>query len=117
MQITTRKENDVVVVSVEGRLDASSSPEFEKELEQFIDQGAKDFVVDFAGLDYISSAGLRSILVLAKKLRVKDGQIFLATLQDTVKTVFDLSGFNKIIPILESTEEALEKFSLLSKMF
>ena len=117
MKITKRKENDVVVVSVQGRLDASSSPEFEKELEQFIDQGEKDFVVDFEELDYISSAGLRSILVLAKKLRVKDGQIFLATLQDTVEAVFDLAGFSKMIPIFESTEEALEKFSLLSKMF
>jgi anti-anti-sigma factor len=117
MEMAKRKEEEAVVVSIKGRLDAVSSPEFEKELDALIAEGEKDFVIDFAEIDYISSAGLRSILATAKKLRTKDGQIFLSAMKESVKEVFKISGFDSIIPILESTEEALEKFSLLSKMF
>lgn len=117
MEIASRKEKDAVVVSVKGRLDAVSAADFDNRMERLILEGGKDFVVDFAGLDYISSAGLRSILAVAKKLRTKDGQVFLAALQENVAAVFDISGFGKMIPIFESTEEALEKFSLLSQMF
>lgn len=107
MEIITRKEKNTVVVSVKGRMDAVSSPEFEKGLEELMAEGEKVFIIDLGELDYISSAGLRSILATAKKLKPNEGQILLSSLKDVVKEVFDISGFSSIIPIHESVESAL----------
>ena len=107
MEIETRKEGNVTVVSVTGKMDAVSAPVLEKELSQLMADGEKGFVVDLGDLDYISSAGLRVILATAKRLKEKEGKILLASLQDMVKEVFEISGFSAIIPIYESVESAL----------
>ncbi len=107
MEINAAKEKNALIVSVKGKIDAISAPEFEKQLEDWMNQGETDFIINLDELDYISSAGLRSVLVTAKKLKVKNGRIFLAALTDVVKDVFDISGFSSIIPIYESVESAL----------
>jgi len=108
MEITnTGREKDRFIVTVTGRMDAVTAPEFEKCMGDWIDAGETQFVVDFEGLDYISSAGLRSILTIAKSLKVKEGQIVLCALRDTVKEVFEISGFSTIIPVCESVDAAI----------
>ncbi len=106
MEITDRKEGNARIVSIHGRMDAVTAPEFEKALEGLMGEGETVFVVDLAQLDYISSAGLRSILALAKKLKTSGGVLHLAALQDVVKEVFDISGFSSIIPIYDSVAAA-----------
>lgn len=108
MELNVKNEEKGTLVSVSGRMDAVSSPEFEKELGRLIDEGNVNFVIDLAELDYISSSGLRSVLATAKKLKAQNGKIFLAALQAVVKEVFEISGFSTIIPIYESVEAALE---------
>ena len=108
MEIETRKQENATVVSVTGKMDAVSSPELEKELSQLMAEGEKGFVIDLGELDYISSAGLRVILAAAKRLKEKEGKILLASLQDMVREVFEISGFSAIIPIYESVESALK---------
>ncbi len=107
MELTNRKEGNALVISVKGRMDAVTSPEFEKSVETLMGDGESVFVIDLADLDYISSAGLRSILALAKKLKTGGGSLHLAALQAAVKEVFDISGFSSIIPISESVEAAI----------
>ncbi len=107
MELNVKNEEKGTLVSVTGRMDAVSSPEFEKELGRLIDEGNINFVVDLTELYYISSSGLRSVLVTAKKLKGKNGKILLASLQAVVKEVFEISGFSTIIPIYESVEEAI----------
>ena len=107
MEIRTKKVNNATVVSVKGRMDGISSPEVEKELSELIAKGEKDFIIDFAELDYISSAGLRVILATTKKLKENEGKLLIATLKDIVDDAFRISGFNTIIPIYESVESAL----------
>ncbi len=109
MEINTKKEKNATVVSVKGRLDAVSSPLFEKELSGLMTEGGKDFVIDFSQLDYISSAGLRVILATAKKLKEKEGKLFLCSLQEMVREVFEVSGFSAIIPIYASVESAVDQ--------
>jgi anti-anti-sigma factor len=87
-------------------MDAVTAPEFEKAVETLMGEGETAFVVDMAELDYISSAGLRSILALAKKLKTDGGSLHLAALQDSVREVFDISGFSSIIPVFDSVEAA-----------
>ncbi len=107
MEITSRKIEEKTIVNVNGRLDAVSASEFQKALLALIEQGAKNLVLDFSGVDYISSAGLRAILVVAKQLRSGQGELSVAVLQEMVKEVFELSGFNAILPIFDSLDAAL----------
>jgi anti-anti-sigma factor len=109
MEIKTRKEKNTVVVSIKGRMDAVSSPEFEKELSELMAEGEKDFIIELSELDYISSAGLRVILATAKKLKEKEGRLLLCSLQEMVREVFEVSGFSAIIPIHESVKSALDQ--------
>ncbi|MEW6669162.1 MAG: STAS domain-containing protein [Thermodesulfobacteriota bacterium] len=107
MEIDKRKEKDALVISVKGRLDAVTSPVLEKDLTELMAGGEKFLVVDLGDLDYISSAGLRTILASTKKLKEKQGKLLLASLKSVVKEVFEISGFSSIIPIYESVDSAL----------
>jgi anti-anti-sigma factor len=109
MEIQTRKEKSVVIVSVKGRMDALTAPEFEKSLSDLISKGETLFLLNFAGLDYISSAGLRSILATFKKLKEKQGKILFTGLQGPVEEVFKISGFHSIFNIVDSEETALKE--------
>ena len=97
MRITQNLENGLVNVKVEGRLDASSSIEAQKELERMLEADSSKLLVDLSGLEYISSAGLRVLLVVAKKMQQKGGKIVLAALTPNVKEVFEISGFSSIL--------------------
>ncbi len=108
MEVNFRKEEKALVVSVTGRMDAVSAPDFDKQVEKEIDKGETYFVLDLSGLDYISSAGLRSMLTLAKKLKSKEGGLVLCGLQEMVTEVFEVSGFTTIFEIFGSLKEAME---------
>src|SRR5512139_1279992 len=109
MEIQTRKEKAAVVVTVKGRMDAVTAPEFEKNVIDLISKGEKTFVVNLGELDYISSAGLRSILALAKKLKEKEGKIYLAGLRGPVEEVLKILGFSSMFKIFDSDESALRE--------
>ena len=108
MELETAKEKNTVVVSVKGKIDAVTAPEFEKELTNLIAQGENTFLLNFGGLEYISSAGLRSILSTAKQLKPKGGNILFCGLKGPVKDVFKISGFGTIFKIFETREDALK---------
>ena len=109
MEIATRKEGNAVVVLVKGRIDAVTAPEFEKGLSAVMDGGDLTLVLNFNGLEYISSAGLRSILSTAKQLKAKNGKLLFAALQGPVRDVFKISGFGSIFKIYDTEEEALRQ--------
>jgi stage II sporulation protein AA (anti-sigma F factor antagonist) len=72
--------NDISVVSPQGRLDSVTSTNFERDLLENIDSGATRLLLDFSKLDYISSAGLRSVLLAAKRIRASGGRMSLCSL-------------------------------------
>lgn len=109
MEVHTRKEHNAMVVSVKGRLDAISAPEFEKDLANLILKGENTFILSFSELEYISSAGLRSILATAKKLKEKEGQVVFAGLKGTVEEVIKISGFLSIFKTFDSEEAAIKE--------
>jgi anti-anti-sigma factor len=108
MEIIVKKDEKTLVVSVSGRIDAVSAPDFDRQVEEQITKGEINFLMDLSGLDYISSAGLRSMLTTAKKLRANNGDLILCGLRDIVNEVFDVSGFSTIFKIYDSVEEALK---------
>jgi stage II sporulation protein AA (anti-sigma F factor antagonist) len=107
--IKSGKENNALIIKINGRMDAVTAPEFEKALDAWIDESEKHFIVDLSSLEYISSAGLRSILVIAKKLKALKGKIVLAAMEESVNEVFEISGFNSIIPIHDTVQAAIRQ--------
>ena len=107
VQIHTNKEGKATVVQLQGKVDATSAPSVEQALVGVIDQGEKKLVIDCSGLDFISSAGLRSLLLAVKKMKSEGGSIGLAALQPHVKEVFDISGFSSLFVIYGSKAAAI----------
>ena len=107
MELEIREEQSATVVTVSGRLDTTTAPDFEKRLGEVIQSGKTMLVLNMAQLAYISSAGLRVVLQVAKDLKASQGDIFLAGLKSPVKEIFDMSGFLTIFKSFETEEEAL----------
>ncbi len=107
MEIQSRTESNTSVITVTGRMDALAAPEFRDKLNDLIAEGATTFVVDFDGLDYIGSAGLRGILSIAKVLKGKGGEVRFANVKGAVREVFETSGFDSIFQIHDSVASAL----------
>lgn len=101
----TQPTPDPLVLTPPPRLDSNTSAEFERRLMGEIGDGRRNLVVDFSDVDYISSAGLRVLLIAAKRLR-PDGRVALAGLKDNCLEVFEISGFVSIFPIYPSAEAA-----------
>ncbi|MEN6327194.1 MAG: STAS domain-containing protein [Syntrophomonas sp.] len=110
MNIKEAKKDKATVLAIEGRLDSSTSGELEKVFLTIMEAGEKNIVVDFAAMDYISSAGLRVLLMAAKKTSKLGGKVVLTALSANVKEVFDIAGFSSIFTILASQEEGLKAF-------
>jgi anti-anti-sigma factor len=109
MNIAEERRGDVLVVRPEGRIDTNTSDQLGKGLTDRIDAGARRLVVDMGGTDYISSAGLRVLLLAAKKLKGGGGQLVLAALNPSVRQVFELAGFVAIFAIEPDVEKAVAR--------
>jgi anti-sigma B factor antagonist len=110
MDIATHEENSVATVEFIGRLDTNTSAEAQSALSTLLDKGVQKIVIDFAKLDYISSAGLRVLLVTAKRMGASGGDLRLCGLNETVQEVFDISGFSTLLSLFPTREEALSGF-------
>ena len=96
MQIERKLEGDKLSLKVVGRLDTNTSPDLEAAIKL---DGVKEVVFDFAGLEYISSAGLRILLATQKAMMDCDGTMTVANPNDTVRSVFEITGCNSIFTI------------------
>ena len=97
MKITQNLNGTSLTVALEGRLDTTTAPDLEKELKDSMD-AANELTLDFAALDYISSAGLR-VLLGAHKTMSKKGGMKVVNANEMVKEVFDVTGFADILDI------------------
>ena len=109
MEIIEEKQNDVSIFRLNGRLDSNTSPEFEGKILETIENGANKLIIDFAALEYISSAGLRVVNKTLRQLKPSEGKLVLCSMQDYVKEVFEIAGFDTFIPIVSDMDEALLK--------
>jgi len=107
LQVAEQRRGDIPILSLEGRMDSTTSPDAEVQLNRLIEGGDRCIVVDFSGLDYISSAGLRVLLAGQKKLKQSGGAMLLAALRPEIQKVFDIAGFNRLFPIYPTLDEAL----------
>lgn len=108
MNITeAQRENGLCQVSLAGRLDSMTAPEVEAKLLPLADKPGGDLLLDLSGLEYISSAGLRVVLMAAKRLRAGKGRFRLCGLSAHVRQVFEISGFLGILTVCDDCEQAI----------
>lgn len=107
MDITTTTAEAATVLAVSGRMDAISAPEFETACKDVQSRGVTTVIADLGQLEYISSAGLRSILTSAKQLKAAGGTLKFCGLTGMVADVFKVSGFLKMFKVYASRDEAL----------
>ncbi|HEY7559829.1 MAG TPA: STAS domain-containing protein [Candidatus Binatia bacterium] len=105
---------NVALVKVEGRIDHVSAPVFESQLLPQVEGCTgekKKLLLDCSGLAYVSSAGLRVLMIAAKRCRRQNGKIVLAALQPTIQEIFRISRFDTVFEVFPSVREALAAIS------
>ncbi len=109
LTINTTRRDACVVVHVEGRLDGANSPQLTAALEELALSGQKFVVVDLARVPYISSAGLRTLINGAKRLRSRrgGGEMHLAAAGDRVIEVLELAGLLPVLRVYPTSDEAV----------
>ena len=107
IEVKEERHGPVVVLSPVGRLDSGSARSFESVIMQCVRRGERRMVIDFDRLDFISSAGLRALLVAAKALAADDGELVLCAMKSHIEEVLRTSGFDHLLPIKDSREAAL----------
>ena len=107
MEISVAKEVEITTVWLKGRLDTATSKSVEDRLLQLIDAGERQMIIDLAGLEYISSVGLRVLILVAKRLKQVQGRVVVCSLQEPVRQVFDIAGFTGLFTLYESRDQAL----------
>ncbi len=110
MDIIEKRLNEIIIFKLNGNLNSNTSPELEDKIFEAIKNESKNMILDFEDLDYISSAGLRVIMKTAKNLKQSEGMIVLCSMQDYVKEVFEIAGFDAYLPIFSNMDDALNQF-------
>lgn len=112
VEISESKLADTVIVAPKGRLDQDSAPDVQQRLVDIIEANPGGKVaLDFAEVSYISSVGLRALMVAAKTSKTKGGAIAVGALTPVVREIFEISRFNYVVPVFDSLREALASLS------
>ncbi len=107
MEIKTERRDSTLIAKAAGRIDGINANDFESSLRHAIKDSDRAMVLDLAAISYISSAGLRAILITAKALSRRNAKFALSSPTEPIREVFEISGFDKIIAIHGSSTEAL----------
>ena len=107
IRVVEEREGDVLVLLPVGRVDSSNAHLFEALVMQRIGEGERQVIVDFSRLDFISSAGLRVLLLAAKALEGDARTFVVCAMQQHIREVFRINGFDRIIPMEESRAAAV----------
>jgi len=112
MKIDQKIINNIPVLTVSGRIDATTSGDLKRTLDRLIDDNHATILIDLAGVEYISSVGLRILLAALKKVRPKQGDVKLAALQPFVSEVLEIAGFTKLFTIYSNQADALSQMKI-----
>jgi len=104
-EIRQGDRNGFVVLAPVGRLDTKTAPDLEKKVVELLRSGTRRFVIDFGPTEYVSSAGLRVLLMLAKKLAGGEGRLVMCGMSAAVREVFDIAGFASVFTIVSTLDE------------
>ena len=110
MNLTDRKAGGVRIVSVRGRIDQAGTADFQRDLAPFLDAcraGAEALVLDLAAVDYVSSVGLRALMLAARQVQAQAGHLAVAALSPLVAEVFQISRFDLVLRVFDTVDAAI----------
>ena len=108
LKISTERKGNALILSPVERIDSSVARDFEEFVQDRVAEGNNKLIVDFSEISFISSAGMRVLLIYAKKLRTGGGgKLVLCNMRDSIREIFSISGFDHIITICGTQEESL----------
>ena len=110
MSFSIRSVGDATVVQVQGQLIVGNRQELKDLVLARLEEGARNFVIDFAGTGYIDSSGLGVLVSVSKKIREARGELRLASLNEDLRTLFELTKLDTLFQIRDDLEEALAVF-------
>ncbi len=110
VDVKEEKKGDILILRMRGRLDAVSSPSAEKKVFESINSGESKLLIDFSGVSYLSSAGMRMLLSTTKKLKSLSGRLVVCSVTSNVMDVLKMSGFDHVLEISQTEEEGLRRF-------
>lgn len=105
MEIGEQREDGILVLRPVGRLNNDSSPDFQARLLAWVDSNDA-VVIDFASVEYISSAGLRALMMASRRAKARGGRLAVAELSPLVKEVFTISRFDQVVRVFDNTADA-----------
>jgi anti-anti-sigma factor len=114
MHVSEERYGDALVLTPVGRIDNSSTDGLRSDLDTHVAtcrKGGDRLILDFSKVDYISSVGLRVLMLAAKKVREQEGSIVVAGLQPVVREIFEISRFNLVFQCFGTVRDALGKVS------
>jgi serine/threonine-protein kinase RsbW len=108
--ISPAARDDVVVMALHGRVDAITSPKISAQVREHIAAGARYLLIDLSEVNFLSSSGLRALLLIRKDLMTQGGELRLCALQPQVHEVFSITGFTQVFAIHTTQDEARAAF-------
>jgi anti-anti-sigma factor len=114
LQVATQQYADVLVIAVDGRIDYVNADEFKAALMPHLTNGTaggNQVVLDLSQLEYISSAGLRVLMIAAREAKARQGKLIAVALQPVVREIFEISKFTLVFELFNSVQEALQRIS------
>ena len=108
MELTHVKEGGNLIVTIKGRLDAATAPVADSAIKKIMEEDYRRVLFNLDDLEYLSSGGLRVILGVSKALKRKEGKLVLCSHNQFVKEIFEVSGFDSLIPIQDTVESGIE---------
>ena len=106
METSQKREGDILVLSPVGQIDNETSAIFQTQLMDVVGEGNGRVLIDFARVDYISSAGLRALMTASKKTKAGGGRIAITALNKMVREIYEISRFTLIVPAFDTAAEA-----------
>lgn len=103
-------DEDILVLQLHGKLDQTTAPEFNKEVESHFAEGKRKIIIDCAHLGYVSSYGIGALVSVQAKLRKQGGEVKLATIQSVVADIFKIVHLDRILDMYGDIEFARESF-------
>jgi len=110
MKIEVTKENNIVIVAVEGEIDVETSPQLRERFDKLLAEGEHNFVIDMGGVDFIDSSGLAAFVRLFKRVRIGEGDVKLCCVRPEILKIFELTRLNRVFDIFETRAEAVESY-------
>lgn len=111
MEIENVNTNGVQVLAVSGRVDGSNATQFESGIRDSLAENSKGLVLDLSLVEFISSAGLRAILLTARELKERRTQFALCAVPEPVKKVLKIAGFLRLMDVIESRQRAVDQMT------